>query len=124
MLKNVLRRPVAGEWSESHASGEGAGHGLVCLQFDPGYFILDKRHKDLPKFGCLEDCGCQLVEYLRSLGLHVPRSPWADHRQAEPKQAAKKARASADGGSSFLGGRKLFIECNGHNSKGDKVADT
>ena len=86
--------------------------------------ILDKRHKDLPKFGCLEDCGCQLVEYLRSLGLHVPRSPWADHRQAEPKQAAKKARTSADGGSSFLGGRKLFIECNGHNSKGDKVADT
>ena len=58
------------------------------------------------------------------MGLDVPRSPWADHRLAEPKQAAKKARTSADGGSSFLGGRKLFIEWNGHNSKGDKVADT
>lgn len=83
--------------------------------------ILDKRHKELPKFGSLEDCGCQLLEDLRSLGLHVEHSPWADHREAEPKQAAKKARTSADGGSSFLGGCKLFIECNGPNSKGDKV---
>ena len=74
--------------------------------------ILDKRHKELPRFGSVEDAGCQLVEDLRIMGLHVPASPWESHRHAEPKNVAKKGRPSGDGGSSFLGVCKLFIRCN------------
>lgn len=71
--------------------------------------ILDKRHKELPRFASVEDAGCQLVEDLRSMGLQVPVNPWESHRPAEPKNAVKKGRPSADGGSSFLGEGKFSL---------------